>query len=194
MTPARSARREALLDAAERAVGRDGPATSMATVAAAAGISKPILYRHFGDKGGLVGALADRHTARLLIALREALSAGRTRRDRVELTIGTYLAAIDAAPQLYRFLLRPEGAVAPESVRVFVRRLGDLLAVGIADELGAERPGPRELAWAHGMVGMVQTAGDWWLDEQPCPRSELTRQLTDLVLGAYAIEPALQAT
>ena len=162
--PDRSARREALLDAADRAVERDGPATSMAAVAASAGISKPILYRHFGDKGGLVAALADRHTDRLMRALREALAAGRSRRERVELTIDAYLAAIEASPQLYRFLLRPEGAVTPEQVRTFTRRVGELLAQGIANEIGQDTPSPREQAWAHGIVGMVQTAGDWWLD------------------------------
>ena len=60
-----------------------------------------------------------------------------------------------------------------------------MIADGMAAELGAARPGPREHAWAHGVVGMVQTAGDWWLDARPCPRGELARQLTDLVHGAY---------
>jgi len=183
---ARSARREELLDAADRAVQRDGPGTSMAAVAAQAGISKPILYRHFGDKAGLVAALADRHTARLMLALRAALATGRTRRERLRLTVEAYLAAIEAAPQLYRFLLRPEGAAAPEQVRTFTRRLGDVLADGIAAELGVAPAGSRERAWGHGIVGMVQTAGDWWLETAACPRGAMAEQLTDLVLGAYA--------
>ena len=33
----------------------------MNVIAAEAGITKPILYRHFGDKGGLYRALAERH-------------------------------------------------------------------------------------------------------------------------------------
>lgn len=37
----------------------------------------------------------------------------------------------------------------------------------------------------HGIVGMVQAAGDWWLDEQPCPGAELTAELTGLLTGAY---------
>lgn len=183
----RAVRREALLDAAQRAVRRDGPATSMAAVAAEAGITKPILYRHFGDKGGLAAALAERHTDRLLGALRAALGTGRTRRERVELAVGAYLAAIEAEPGLYRFLLRPEGpASPPEQLRAFSRRLGELLARGLALELGRPAPGPRETAWAHGIIGMVQTAGDWWLDTAPCSRTELAGQLTDLVFGAYA--------
>lgn len=183
----RSRRREALLDAADRAVQRDGPATSMAAVAAEAGISKPILYRHFGDKSGLAAALTERHTARLLVSLRAAIAAGRTRRERMALTVDAYLRAIEAEPQLYRFLLRPEEASGPPAqVRTFTYRLAEMLADGIAAELGRPAAGPREQAWAHGMVGMVQTAGDWWLDSHACPREELVRELTDLVHGAYA--------
>ncbi len=185
--PDRSARRLALLDAAERAVARDGASTSMAAVAAEAGISKPILYRHFGDKGGLVAALAERHTELLRETLRGALSAGRSRRERVALTVDAYLAAIEADPQLYRFLLHPEGAGAPEQVRTFSRRLADELATGIAADLGAATAGSRERAWAHGIVGLVQNAGDWWLDERPCSRDELGTELTALVLGGYSL-------
>ena len=97
-----------------------------------------------------------------------------------------YLAAIEAEPQLYRFLLHPEEpAGASDQVRTFTRGLAGMLADVIAVELGEPRPGPREHAWAHGVVGMVQTAGDWWLDARPCPRAELAGQLTDLVFGAY---------
>ncbi|MBC7679270.1 MAG: TetR/AcrR family transcriptional regulator, partial [Pseudorhodobacter sp.] len=65
----RDARREALLAAADAVVQRDGASASMASIAAEAGITKPILYRHFGDKGGLYAALTERHTDRLLEAL-----------------------------------------------------------------------------------------------------------------------------
>lgn len=68
-------RRRELLEAADRVVLRDGPQASMNAIAAEAGITKPILYRHFGDKGGLYRALAKRHTDALLSALRAALDA-----------------------------------------------------------------------------------------------------------------------
>ena len=50
--------RDELLDAACRVVERVGPSASMQEMAAEAGITKPILYRHFGDKAGLLRALA----------------------------------------------------------------------------------------------------------------------------------------
>lgn len=181
----RAARREALLDAADRIVRRDGPAASMATIAAEAGITKPILYRHFGDKGGLYAALADRYTGRLLGELQASLEAGRTRRDRVERTIGAYLSAIEEEPQVYRFLVHSDEAAAAQSqVRSFTRRLSALLAAGMAAELAA--PPERAAAWAHGVVGMVQAAGDWWLDTGSCSREQLVQELSDLLFGAYA--------
>jgi AcrR family transcriptional regulator len=156
----------------------------MATIAAEAGITKPILYRHFGDKGGLYAALADRYTGALLRELQTALEAGTDRRDRVERTVGAYLAAIEREPQVYRFLvLSDEAAQAQSQVRSFTRRLSALLATGMAAELGV---GPvRAAVWAHGVVGMVQAAGDWWLDTPTVTRADLVTELTDLLFGAY---------
>lgn len=100
-------RRRELLEAADRVVLRDGPKASMNAIAAEAGITKPILYRHFGDKAGLYQALAVRHTDALLDSLRAALDAPAERRRRVEATLDTYLVAIEARPQVYRFLMHP---------------------------------------------------------------------------------------
>jgi AcrR family transcriptional regulator len=182
----RDARREGLLAAADRVVQRDGASASMAAIAAEAGISKPILYRHFGDKGGLYAALAERHTDRLLDALVEALTAGGPARERVHRTIDTYLSVIEAEPQVYRFLMQSEEA-APVGgpVHGFLRRLRELLTAGIAHELRLAADDTRATAWAAGIVGMVQASGDWWLESRTCSRTELTDQLTDLLWGAY---------
>ncbi|MBH1937925.1 TetR/AcrR family transcriptional regulator [Streptomyces sp. AV19] len=192
-------RRRELLEAADRVVLRDGPQASMNAIAAEAGITKPILYRHFGDKGGLYRALAARHTDALLEGLRAALDAPSERRERVERTLGTYLAAIEARPQVYRFLMHPAEENGPSeqgSERGFdvglhsaplLRRLGEELAVVVAErvELGPEGT---ELAraWGHGIVGMMHAAGDWWLRERPFPREHLVRHLADLLWGRLA--------
>ncbi|WP_410534990.1 TetR family transcriptional regulator [Streptomyces sp. KL2] len=187
-------RRRELLEAAERVVLRDGPGASMNAIAAEAGITKPILYRHFGDKGGLYRALAVRHTDALVDALRAALDAPTDRRERVEAALDTYLAAIEARPQVYRFLMHP--AEEPGGERGFdvgqysaplLRRLGEELATVIAErvDLGADRE-ERARVWGHGIVGMMHAAGDWWLGEKPCPRERLVRHLADLLWGGLA--------
>ncbi|MFJ3590737.1 TetR family transcriptional regulator [Streptomyces sp. DT20] len=186
-------RRRELLEAADRVVLRDGPGASMNAIAAEAGITKPILYRHFGDKGGLYRALAKRHTDALLSALRAALDAPADRRARVEATLDTYLAAIEARPQVYRFLMHPSDDAAPSSEQGFdvgrhsaplLRRLGEELAAVIAErvDLGADSQVMARI-WGHGIVGMMHAAGDWWLGERPCSRAQLVSSLADLLWG-----------
>lgn len=66
----RTARREQLLAAATRAFARSGfAATSLDEVAAEAGISRVILYRHFESKADLYRAVLDRACARLIVAV-----------------------------------------------------------------------------------------------------------------------------
>ncbi|POX36202.1 TetR/AcrR family transcriptional regulator [Streptomyces sp. Ru73] len=189
-------RRRELLEAADRVVLRDGPEASMNAIAAEAGITKPILYRHFGDKGGLYRALAVRHTDALLAGLRAALDSPVPRRDRVEATLDTYLAAIEARPQVYRFLMHPSDQGQTTDDRGFdvgrhaaplLRRLGEELAQVIAERVDLG-PAGGELArvWGHGIVGMMHAAGDWWLREQPCSRAQLVQHLADLLWGRLA--------
>src|SRR3954470_5622970 len=94
-------RRAQLLEAADRVVRRNGSAASMNVIAAEAGITKPILYRHFGDKGGLYRALADRHSERLLTRLRAALATRGGLRARTRAAVDAYLAAVEEQPQVY---------------------------------------------------------------------------------------------
>ncbi|MEU5832714.1 TetR family transcriptional regulator [Streptomyces diacarni] len=188
-------RRRELLEAADRVVLREGPGASMNAIAAEAGITKPILYRHFGDKGGLYRALAVRHTDALLASLRAALDAPSERRERVEATLETYLAAIEAHPQVYRFLMHPaedsssseRGFDVGQHSAPLLRRLGEELATVIAERLDLG-PESEELArvWGHGIVGMMHAAGDWWLREKPCARDQLVRHLADLLWGRLA--------
>ncbi|MEU3294326.1 TetR family transcriptional regulator [Streptomyces longwoodensis] len=192
-------RRRELLEAADRVVLRDGPQASMNAIAAEAGITKPILYRHFGDKGGLYAALAKRHTDALLASLRAALDAPADRRERVEATLDTYLAAIEARPQVYRFLMHPaegsqsgdqsvdQGFDVGKHSAPLLRRMGEELATVIEERLDLG-PGTQQLArvWGHGIVGMMHAAGDWWLGERPCTRAELVRGLADLLWGRLA--------
>ncbi|WP_406859475.1 TetR family transcriptional regulator [Streptomyces sp. HUAS MG47] len=188
-------RRRELLEAADRVVLRDGPKASMNAIAAEAGITKPILYRHFGDKGGLYRALAKRHTDGLLSALRTALDAPADRRRRVEATLDTYLASIEAMPQVYRFLMHPneetqqteQGFDVGRHSAPLLRRMGEELGQVIAERIDLG-PGGDAMAriWGHGIVGMMHAAGDWWLGERPCNRAELVSALADLLWGRLA--------
>lgn len=188
--PVEADRRTSLLEAADRVVQRDGPAASMNVIAAEAGITKPILYRHFGDKGGLYSALATRHIDELLGRLRAALVTRGGLEARTRATVDAYLAAIEERPQVYRFLVRRaavEEAGVRGEVEGFVRRFGDELAMGIRHEPALGEVDPvRALVWAHGIAGMVQAAGDWWLDHTDVPRVTVVDELTALLVAGFA--------
>jgi AcrR family transcriptional regulator len=182
-------RRAALLEAADRVVQREGPDASMNVIAAEAGITKPILYRHFGDKGGLYRALAARHIDDLLGRLRAALLTRGGLEARTRATVDAYLVSIEDNPQIYRFLVRRAAVEEPGvrgQVEGFVRRFGDELAVGIAHEpaLGHVPPA-RAAVWAHGIAGMVQAAGDWWLDQTDVPRGLVVDELVTLLVEGF---------
>lgn len=184
-------RRRQLLDAADSVVRRDGPDASMVIIAAEAGVTKPILYRHFGDKGGLYRALAQRHTATLLERLRESLGIPADRETRTRLVVDAYLAAIETEPAIYRFLMHRAAEEEPAiggMVASFTSQVAELLAAGIAGlsgEAGETVQTDRALAWAYGMVGAVQAAGDWWLDSSLMTRDELAAHLAALLAHGW---------
>ncbi|MFC0042531.1 TetR family transcriptional regulator [Actinomadura rayongensis] len=181
-------RRRALLEAADRVIQREGPEASMAAIAAEAGISKPILYRHFGDKSGLYQALAERHTRRLIAGIRAEFSGTGSPLARVRSTIDTYLTTVAANLHLYRFLIHrasAEDAATHSAMSTMIREVSRELAEVLFAE-GAMVDQDRAYVWGHALVGMVQTAGDWWLDHPEVPREVVVDGLADLVLGGLS--------
>ncbi|KQV20605.1 MULTISPECIES: TetR family transcriptional regulator [unclassified Kitasatospora] len=183
-------RREQLLNAADRVVQREGPGASMNAIAAEAGITKPILYRHFGDRTGLIRALTERHTSGLLAAVRAALNEPLERRDRVEHVLDVYLAGIESRPQVYRLLTHPESgdpAGAGQALAPALRQIAEEITKAVREQvdLGPDAPLLAE-TWGRSITGMVLAAGDWWLDQRPCPRARMVQALADLLWGRLA--------
>ena len=180
----REARRAELLDAADATIREVGPEASMRAIAEAAGITKPILYRYFGDKSGLYQALADRYTEPLLTQVREALATPDPV-ERVPATIDAYLRFIEEHPQLYGFLLHRalgEDAQVHSALSRAIRQMGSEVAAAMRAQ--RDLHGPAALAaeaFGLAIVGMVYAAGDWWLDDRTLTRAELTAYLTLLL-------------
>lgn len=96
---ARAERREQILDAATRAFARSGfTATGLDDIAAEAGVTHVILYRHFASKADLYRAVLDRARAQL------ADTVGT--QDYDEATIPVLLRAAAANPEGFRLLFR----------------------------------------------------------------------------------------
>ncbi|WP_017558984.1 TetR/AcrR family transcriptional regulator [Nocardiopsis baichengensis] len=179
-------RRRAILDAADRVIQRDGPDAPMSAIAAEAGISKPILYRHFGDKGGLYRSLAERHVDPLIERIRAELHGGETLRLRARATVGAYLQMIRRNLNLYRFLMDRATSEDPKTrgdVGMMVRRLGEELAGMLVSEGHVLEPLRAQIV-AHSVVGMVQAAGEWLLENPEVADEVVIDDLTDAVVGA----------
>jgi AcrR family transcriptional regulator len=142
-----SERREQLLDVTKAIVGERGfHAVSIEAVAKEAGISRPIVYGHFGDLAGLLEALVDREGARALTQLASVLPAAMTagsRREGLLAGLRAYLEAAQADPETWRLVLMPpEGAPAIMRERVAEGRDAVVaqLASGVAPSLASPDP------------------------------------------------------
>jgi AcrR family transcriptional regulator len=184
----RERRRGELLDAADRIIRRSGVAFSMDEVASEAGITKPVLYRHFGDKDGLCEALTERYIGELKLAMRPAAETDDPR-SRLAATIDAYLSYVEREPDRYRFLLaaaeHPRTALL---VTAFRREyIGDcsFTSVGKLARAGLD-PGFAE-PWAHCVSGMIRAAGASWLENRSLPRERLVDYLTTVLWDGFDV-------
>jgi len=182
----RTRRRNELLDVADRVVQARGPGVSMDEIAAEAGITKPILYRHFGDKDGLYEALTQRYVDELASAIRPAVQAEEPR-ERLAAAIDAYLAYVEREPERYRFLLHAgeQPRTAP-IVADFRRSHIATCAFTAAENLqrAGLDPGFAE-PWAQCVNGMVRAAGSSWLETRSLPREKLVQYLTTILWDGY---------
>jgi AcrR family transcriptional regulator len=179
----RDERRQQLLDAAVEAIRSVGPAATMEQLARQGGVTKPILYRHFGDRDGLINAIADGFSTELIGAIAASLVGSDQPRELLHSTVDTYLAFIERDPSLYRFLVQQASSSGGAlQINPVIEAVSKQVAVVIGDQLraaGADS-GPA-VPWAFGIVGLVHQAGDWWLDERTMTRETLTGYLTTLL-------------
>src|SRR5881275_1380442 len=92
----RPEREQSMLDAAGAAFAAHGfHAASMDEIAAAAGISKPMLYNYFGSKQGLYLAFVERDGRDLLQSMRLAASPNSSAGDRLRAGILAFLTYVD---------------------------------------------------------------------------------------------------
>jgi AcrR family transcriptional regulator len=136
-------RREQLLDVTAEMLGESGfHALSIQSVARAAGVSRPIVYEHFGDLDGLLEALVKREMARAGEQISKTALEDLSHGDPTELmlaSLSAYLNAVERHPSTWRLVLTPpEGA--PELLRKSIVQGRAAVLDGLRD---AVRPGLR---------------------------------------------------
>src|SRR5437879_5036362 len=97
LPPAR--RRQTLLEAAPELVAEPGYGfVTLDEVAARAGVTKVIVYRHFGSKRALYLTLLAAHRDELLSTLAEGMTSERPLEDRVPAVADAWFAYVEAHP------------------------------------------------------------------------------------------------
>lgn len=193
----RRERREQLVQATLAAVGKHGAGVGMEEIAAEAGTSKTVVYRHFADRAELYVAVCNRVASQLLPKLRAAIESSGRPREMVAAAIDTYLAFIEADPELYRFVVHQQAIDRPSTdpLDSLSDLVGEQAAAAISVALQQAGGDPAAAApWGHGVVGLVRSAADWWLRaDRPMLRTELAAHLTDLAWAGLSgvVTPAL---
>ena len=159
-------RREQLLDIGRKLFAERGfEGTSIEEIAAQAGVSKPVVYEHFGGKEGLYAVVVDREVERLLTTATEILGGAHTR-EKFEAAAVALLRYIEVNADGFRILVRDSH---PASGAGTFGSLISVIASQVEYILGdffRERGYDPKLApmYAQMLVGMVAVTGQWWLD------------------------------
>ncbi|MDQ2631206.1 MAG: TetR/AcrR family transcriptional regulator [Actinomycetota bacterium] len=187
----RPERRERILAAAEERFAERGyAATSLAEIAAEAGISKPIVYEHFASKTDLFVSLLERQATELATAVYErmdALDDSLPAEESLRAAFDALFEFAEQRPFAWRTLFRdpppePEIAATYGRLRGFAR---DAVAERLRRHPAARAAGltaddePIQIAAEFLMAGMAGVAS-WWSLGSELPRSKVVDSLMTL--------------
>lgn len=176
-------RREQLIQVGRKLFAEKGfEGTTVEEVAAEAGVSKPVVYEHFGGKEGLYAVVVDREIASLLGGITDALSSGGSARALLESAAMALLDYIESSTDGFRILVRdsPTG----QSTGSFASLISDVATQVehiVAHEFKVRKLDPKTAPmYAQMLVGMVALTGQWWLDSRKPKKAEVAAHLVNL--------------
>jgi AcrR family transcriptional regulator len=178
-------RRHLIVEAAGRLFGEHGyDGTRLDDVAAAAGVTKPVLYRHFDDKTALYLALLDRHRADLG-TFAGAIPAAGTLEQRLRAVLEVWLDYVETHAYAWRMLFRDNGGgPVVQAFRVDVHSRARTTLVALIQALSAKPIPARELEplaelLSMGMASLVL----WWIDDPAATREAILDAIARVWLG-----------
>lgn len=184
-------RREQLIQVGRALFAEKGfEAVTVEEVAAEAGVSKPVVYEHFGGKEGLYAVVVDREMQELLTRVQAALTPDRPK-AMLQSVVLAWLDYISDETEGFRLLVRDSApGVVQGSFASLLRDVADRVAGELAVEFD-RRGYNSKLAgmYAQMLVGMVTSTGIWWVDVRKPKRDELAAHLVNLAWnGLSALE------
>jgi AcrR family transcriptional regulator len=157
-------------------------AAAIDEVAQQAGVSKPIVYEHFGSKEGLHAAVVEREMDRLVARVSEVIASG-SPRARFERAVLAFMTYVKEEPAGFALLTRelPYSSARPGLARVIddlAQRIGDIFRSEF--ERAGYNPKVAPI-YANALLGMVTQVGHWWASERkPLPAEDVARHVAAL--------------
>jgi AcrR family transcriptional regulator len=185
-------RRAQLLDIGRRLFAERGlDGTSIEEIAAQAGVSKPVVYVHFGGKEGLYAVVVDREVERFL-NMATTLLEGEDTMAKFEVAAVELLRYIQENSDGFRILVRDSNPTSGSGT--FASLISDIASQVehlLGDVLKARGYDPRLApVYAQMLVGMVASAGQWWLDARKPKLEEMAAHLVNLAWhGLSQLDP-----
>lgn len=172
----------AVLDNAEAVIRRDGAGATIAAIAEASGVTKPIVYDLVGGRTALADALVIRLTNRLNEAAASAIHSAEPGRPSIVAFLLATLEAIDRDRDLFLYVTAPTGDDGPDRRLSLARRASAPIAEQLERQRRAAGLDPSAATpWAYAITGMVNFVSLWWISEQDRTAAEVAEQLADLL-------------
>jgi AcrR family transcriptional regulator len=166
--------------------GLDG--TSIEEISAVAGVSKPVIYEHFGGKEGLYAVIVDREVRTLIDMVREALSGDEHPRVLVERAAIAMLTYIEDRSDGFRILVRDAPATSsPGAIASMISDATTRVEGILANEFKRHGFNPKLAPmYAQMLVGMVALTGQWWLEVRSPSKRQVASHVVNLAWNGLA--------
>jgi AcrR family transcriptional regulator len=182
------AREQQLLNVAEELFLTAGyERTSVEDIARAAGVTRPVVYEHYGSKEGIYLACVRRARTPLNESLRAAFGGSDDPLTQFARGIEAYLQLLETDPGRWRLLFRPNGVLTGPLGDALVRerfRTVNLVADMIETHLPNVDP-QRIDAYAHIISGSVEQLGQWWLAHPEVERTQVVQYHLDFAAPTF---------
>lgn len=186
------ARRELIEGAAARLFAERGYAeTSLEDVAAAAGVSRPVIYDHFATKRELHDAVMTGHLRELMSFIAErTIAETRGAERRLRAGISAFFEFMEADPYVWRIVMREPlsgGAAAgagPALQSEMTAGLAALIHQGARDA-GIEIDPDRVTRFAESYRWICAGLATWWWDNREVRREDVVQTVMDLTWTGF---------